>query len=71
MASLIFLVIFSATVYQEVMILFSLTRWMETGLYSHMFYTIFQFCAEVKFESFDGNIATDSFKQFLQNGRFI
>ncbi len=44
-ASPIFLVIFSATVYQEVTILFSLTRWMETVLYSHMFYAIFQFCA--------------------------
>ncbi len=53
MASPIFLVIFSATVYQEVTIL--LTRWMETVTYSHMFYTIFQFC---KFKSLDGNIAT-------------
>ncbi len=44
-ASPVFLVIFSATVYQEVMILFSLTRWMETVLYSQMFYAIFQFCA--------------------------
>ncbi len=35
-ASPIFLVIFSATVYQEVTILFSLTRWMETVLYSHV-----------------------------------
>ncbi len=34
---LIFLVIFSATVYQEVTILFALTRWTETVLYSHMF----------------------------------
>ncbi len=44
-ASPIFLVIFSATVYQEVTILFSLTLWMETVLYSHVFYAIFQFCA--------------------------
>ncbi len=44
-ASPIFLVIFSATVYQEVTILFSLNRWMETVLYSHMFYVIIQFCA--------------------------
>ncbi len=44
-ASPVFLVIFSATVYQEVTILFSLTRWMETVLYSQMFYAIFQFCA--------------------------
>ncbi len=36
----------------------SLTRWMETMLYLHMFYAIFQFCAQVKFESLDGNIAT-------------
>ncbi len=43
-ASLVFLVIFSATVYQEVMILFSLTRWMETVIYSQMFYAILQFC---------------------------
>ncbi len=57
MASPIFLVMFSGTVYQEVRILFSLTRWMETVLYSHMFYAIFQFCAQVKFESLDGNIA--------------
>ncbi len=41
------------------MILFSLTRWMETVLYSQMFYAIFQFCAELKFASLDGNIATD------------
>ncbi len=56
-ASPIFLVIFSATVYQEVTILFSLTCWMETVLYSHMFYAIFQFCAQVKFESLDGNMS--------------
>ncbi len=37
MAFPILLVIFSATVYHEVMILFSLTCWMET--------VIFQFCA--------------------------
>ncbi len=37
------IVIFSATVYKEVVILFSLTCWMETMLYSHMFYAIFQF----------------------------
>ncbi len=42
-ASPIFLVIFSATVYQEMTILFSLTHWMET--YSYVFYAIFQFCA--------------------------
>ncbi len=46
-ASPIFLVIFSATVYQELMILFSLTWWMETVLYSHMFYARCQFCAQV------------------------
>ncbi len=44
-ASTIFLVIFSATVYQEVKIVFALTRWMETVIYSHMFYAILQFCA--------------------------
>ncbi len=44
-ASPVFLVIFSVTVYQEVTILFSLTRWMETVLYLHMFYAIFLFCA--------------------------
>ncbi len=43
-ASPIFIVIFSATVYQEVTILFSLT-WMETVIYLNMFYAIFQFCA--------------------------
>ncbi len=37
LASPIFLVIFSATVYQEVTVLFSLTHWMETVFYSHMF----------------------------------
>ncbi len=31
---------------------------METVLYLHMFYAIFQFCAQVKFESLNGNIAT-------------
>ncbi len=36
-----------ATVYQKVTILFSLTHWMETVLYSHMFYAIFQFCTYV------------------------
>ncbi len=41
----IFLVIFSVTVYQEVTVLFSLTRWMETVLYWHMFYAILQFWA--------------------------
>ncbi len=35
-ASPVFLVIFSATVYQEVTILFSLTRWMETS-FEHKF----------------------------------
>ncbi len=30
--------ILNATVYEEVMILFSLTHWMETVLYSQMFY---------------------------------
>ncbi len=40
-ASPIFLVIFSATVYQEVTILFSPTRWMETVLYLHMRYSSF------------------------------
>ncbi len=44
MASPIFIVIFSATVYQEVTILFSLT-WMEKVIYLNMFYAIFQFCA--------------------------
>ncbi len=39
------LVIFRAAVYQKVTILFSLTHWIETVLYSHMFYAIFQFCA--------------------------
>ncbi len=42
---LLFLVIFSATVYQEVTILFSLTRWMEMVLIRKCFYVIFQFCA--------------------------
>ncbi len=51
MASPIFIVIFSATVYQEVTILFSLTRWMETVLYSHLFYAIIQVLC--KFESLD------------------
>ncbi len=37
----------SPSFYQEVMILFSLTCWMETMLYSQMFYAIFQFCAQV------------------------
>ncbi len=46
-ASPIFLVIFSATVYQELTILFSLTHWMETVIYSRMFYAIFQFCAYI------------------------
>ncbi len=36
MASTIFLVIFSATVYQEVAILFYFICWMETVLYSHV-----------------------------------
>ncbi len=40
MASPIFLVTFSATVYQEVTILFSLTSWMETVLYPNMFYAV-------------------------------
>ncbi len=35
---------FSAMVHQDVTILFSLTCWMETVLYSHMFYAILQFC---------------------------
>ncbi len=48
MASPILLVIISATVYHEVMILFSLTCWMETVLYALMFYAIFQFCAIYK-----------------------
>ncbi len=39
-----FLVIFRGSL-SEVMSLFSLTRWMETVLYSQMFYAIFQFCA--------------------------
>ncbi len=43
-------------VYQELMILFSWTRWMEAVLYSQMFYAIFQFCALVKLASLDGNI---------------
>ncbi len=37
--------------HQEVTILFSLTRWMESVLYSQMFYL------KVQFESLDGNIA--------------
>ncbi len=36
---------------QEVMILLSLTRWIETVLYSQMFNT------QVKFTTLDGNIA--------------
>ncbi len=47
-------------VYQEVTILFFLTRWMETVLYSQMFYAIIQFCAQVKFATLDGNIASVS-----------
>ncbi len=56
----IFLLIFSATVYQEVTnpILFSCTCWMETVLYSHMFFAVFQLCAYVQFDSLDGNIAS-------------
>ncbi len=63
MASPIFLVIFSATVYQEVTVLFSFTCWMETVLYSHMFYAVFQFCTYILFESLDGNIATAIYEQ--------
>ncbi len=43
-ASPIFLVIFSTTVYQEVTILFSLTCWTESVLYSHMHEWMNEWC---------------------------
>ncbi len=47
--------------------LFSLTLWMETVLYSQMFYAIFRFCSQVKFTSLNGNIAIDLKKKIKKN----
>ncbi len=55
----------------QVITVFSLTRWMETVLYSQMFYAIFQFCTQVKFGSLYGNIANDDLlPRFKLGGMF-
>ncbi len=40
---------------------------METVLYSHMFYAMFQFFTQVKFELLDGNIATEDSSNDAEN----
>ncbi len=40
---------------------------METVLYSHMFYAMFQFFTQVKFEFLDGNIATEDRSNDAEN----
>jgi len=51
---------------QEVMLLFTWTHGMETLLYSQMYYAIFQFSAQVKFATLDGNIASEDSSMNIQ-----
>ncbi len=59
-----YIIIYLVLVDQEVTILFS---WIGNGAYSQMFYAIFQFCAQVKFATFDGNPAIVFYLQPVQD----